>query len=79
MDKYEKFFAQLDARMRDAVAEAVVKIKANDLDGLDLKPIKGKKDFFRVRKGKVRIVFMRTPSGNELAAMDWRDSAYRDL
>lgn len=55
MDKIDKFLRKLITRERKEVEEIVSRILDDDLDGLDLKKLKGFANIFRVRKGNIRI------------------------
>ena len=37
--------------------EILVKLKGQQFRGLDMKKLKGRDDIFRVRKGKIRIIY----------------------
>lgn len=56
MDKIEKLFKKISQGDRKRFIIIVEKIIKNDLKGLNIQKIK-KTDFFRVRKGKFRIIF----------------------
>ena len=57
MNKIDKYLKKLTAEERAAVLEVLTKIKKGDLSGLDIKKLKGYDNYFRVRKGKSRILF----------------------
>lgn len=38
--------------------EILLKIKSKNLEDLDIKKLKGREDVFRIRKGKLRIIFI---------------------
>ncbi|MEK7652906.1 MAG: hypothetical protein AAB358_00260 [Patescibacteria group bacterium] len=59
MDKIAKALEKLSPREREQVRDLLMKIKKNDFIGLDLKKLKGYDDIFRVRKGKLRIIYRR--------------------
>ncbi|MFY9461941.1 MAG: hypothetical protein WAP51_01940 [Candidatus Sungiibacteriota bacterium] len=42
---------------RSAIEHLVKKILKREIAGLDFKKLKGLKNFFRVRKGNIRIIF----------------------
>lgn len=58
MNKLDKFLSKLDKKTRLIVEEIVLLIIENNLAMLDLKKLKGSKDLFRVRVGKIRIIFV---------------------
>jgi mRNA-degrading endonuclease RelE of RelBE toxin-antitoxin system len=57
MDKISKALEKFSNKDKDIIKNILLKIKNNFLLGLDLKKLKNKNDIFRVRKGKVRIIF----------------------
>ena len=57
MDKIEKALRKLSPRERQQVKQILKKLKNNNLNGLDLKKLKGRDDIFRVRKGDMRIIY----------------------
>jgi len=56
MDKIEKLFRKLSQKERDSIAEIVEKLAAGDKAGLNIEKVEGT-DFFRVKKGRIRIIF----------------------
>jgi len=57
MDKISKALEKLSAKEKEAVKKILLKIKSRLFFGLDLKKLKNKDDIFRVRRGKIRIIF----------------------
>jgi len=57
MDKISKALDKLSAKENRVIKNILLKIKNDFLAGLDLKKLKNKDDIFRVRKGKIRIIF----------------------
>jgi mRNA-degrading endonuclease RelE of RelBE toxin-antitoxin system len=79
-DKIKKLLAKLSSSEREHVNLLLLRIKLNDLVGLDIKRLKGHKDLFRVRKGKLRIVYRKTPKSFLIIRIDRRhESTYKDL
>ncbi len=78
MDLIQKFLKRLDAKRQAAAQQVIDKIYARDFTTLDMKKLKGYKDLFRVRKGKMRIQFTIDEKGNvELQSIDFRnDNTY---
>lgn len=83
MDKTLKFLNLLSKKQRGAVLELLVKIKALKLSGLNVKPLKGYKDTFRVKKGNLRIIFSKHKDGNgikgTIITVDYRKDVYRNF
>lgn len=57
MDKISKALSRLNNLERDIVKTLLEKILKNDFRDLDIKKLKGQRDIFRVRKGKIRIIY----------------------
>ena len=80
MDRLTKLLRKLPVKLSKRVAEAADAIVTNKLEGLDIKPLKGKRGWYRCRIGDIRLIFVRTESGqNILHDVRYRDQAYRDL
>ncbi len=57
MDKLEKALAKLRYDERDAVMQLIRRVVAGRFKGLDLKKLRGYDDIYRVRNGRIRIIF----------------------
>ncbi len=57
MDKLNKVLQTLDAKEKKVVKDILIKIKNKDFKSLDVKKLKSKNNIFRVRKGKIRIIY----------------------
>ena len=57
VNKIEKFLAKLSKSQRNKLAEIVENLRKNWKVAGDVKPLVGKKELFRLRTGKFRIVF----------------------
>ena len=58
MDKIEKALARLSEKERQQLRIILSTLKNNrSFVGLDVKKLKGRDDIFRIRKGKLRIIF----------------------
>jgi mRNA-degrading endonuclease RelE of RelBE toxin-antitoxin system len=57
MDKINKALKSLSDKERKIIKDILLKIKSLSWSGLDLKKLKGNDEIFRVRKGKIRIIF----------------------
>lgn len=80
MDKIEKFLALLSKKERGVLFKILSNIRAGELKGYDVKPLKGYKGFFRLRKGKVRIVFVKIENGNHVIVdIAYRKDAYKNI
>ena len=74
MDKIKKALNILGIKERERIKEILIKITNNDLKDLDLKRLKKRKDIFRVRKGRFRIIFRKTKNSIKVLAIERRDS-----
>lgn len=57
MDKIAKALKKLAAGEKEIIKIILVKINARDFNGLDIKKLKGRQDIYRVRKGKIRVIY----------------------
>ncbi|OGJ47831.1 hypothetical protein A2344_01555 [Candidatus Peregrinibacteria bacterium RIFOXYB12_FULL_41_12] len=77
MDKIEKFLAKLTLKEREIVSDLILRAISGDLDGCDVKKLKGFGRLYRIRKGKIRVIFEKNISGNKVVNVDYRSGAYR--
>ena len=56
-DKVTKLLSKLSQRDLKRIVDTVEKISKLDLEGLDVKTLKGQTSIFRVRVGSFRIIF----------------------
>lgn len=78
MDHIEKFLRKLDPERFVKVRAARIAIERNHLQGLDIKPMKGRKGWYRCRIGDVRIIFIRTGAGENIVMdADFRGNIYK--
>ena len=79
-DKIKKLLAKLSPKERDIVKLLIMRIKLDDLDGLDIKQLKGHTDLFRIRKGRLRIVYRKSPTEFLIVRIDRRnEKTYKGL
>jgi mRNA-degrading endonuclease RelE of RelBE toxin-antitoxin system len=77
MNKLDKFLYKLDKKTRDIAGKAIVLILSGDFSMLDLKKLKGSENRYRVRVGRVRIIFDKTNNGNKIQDISFRnDNTY---
>lgn len=57
MDKITKALKQLSPGEQKAVKSLLEKILNRNFENMDIKKLKGYDDIFRIRKGKIRIVY----------------------
>lgn len=78
MDKISKALARLSAKEQVIIKSILLKIKNQTLIDCDLKKLKSNEDIFRVRKGKLRVMFKQTKDGQiSILALERRsDNTY---
>ena len=57
MDKISKFLNKLSQKELTVVKDVLEKIKKGEMENFDMKKLKGADNFFRVRKGDIRIIY----------------------
>jgi len=77
MDKISKFLLKLKKKERDNLLKVLKKISILDLDGLDIKKLKNLSNYFRVRVGKVRIIFEKSKKKAIIRKVDFRNNVYK--
>jgi len=79
-DKIKKILAKLTKQERDLVQLLIMRVKLDDTLGLDIKQLKGHKDLYRVRKGRIRIVYRKNADAFLIVKIDRRsENTYKDL
>ncbi|MDD2693341.1 MAG: hypothetical protein PHY14_00235 [Candidatus Gracilibacteria bacterium] len=79
MDKITKFLLKLSLSERIILLEILEQISNLHLDNLDVKKLAGETDLFRVRKGKIRIIFRKVGQKGMIVNIDYRGDVYKDL
>lgn len=79
-DKIAKELAKYTPAEKRIIAELLSRIYSGALYGLDVKKLKNFSDVYRVRKGRLRILYRKQGSSHTLLAIDRRDDkTYRNL
>lgn len=79
-DKIKKLLAKLSSKEREIVKLLILRVKLNDIEGLDIKQLKGHSDLFRVRKGRLRIVYRKSVKKFIILRIDRKnEKTYKDL
>lgn len=76
MDKISKALKKLSVQERKELKVILGKIKSGELNGFDIKKLKGKDNIFRVRKGSIRIIFLKDKDISILAIERKNDNTY---
>ena len=78
MDRVDKLLRKLSLRERQKVFHVIGLILTGNLDGLDIKKLKGRSGQFRVRVGDIRIIFIHDKNMLHIISADRRsDTTYR--
>jgi len=64
VDRMKKNLAKFPKKDRKLILALKKRILKNDLQGLDVKKLKGREDAFRVRKRNFRIIFAKDSNGD---------------
>jgi mRNA-degrading endonuclease RelE of RelBE toxin-antitoxin system len=73
MNKIDKFLIKIDKKTRLVIEEIILLIANNNLSMLDIKKLKGKGNIYRVRVGKIRVIFEHTKTVNIIKSISYRD------
>ncbi|MDZ7744520.1 MAG: hypothetical protein U5K77_02040 [Candidatus Saccharibacteria bacterium] len=80
VDKITKLLAKLSPKERELIKLLILRLKLDDTEGLDIKQLRGHSDLFRVRKGRLRIVYRKSASKMHIIRIDRRnDKTYKGL
>lgn len=63
MDRIEKELEKFTSKEREWVREILTSLRSGAIEGLQIKKLKGREDIFRVRKGKIRILYRVADNG----------------
>lgn len=63
-DRIDKALGRLTDSERGKIKTLLRRIVSGDISGMDIKKLKGRMDIFRVRQGKMRIIFRKDESGD---------------
>ncbi len=80
MDKLQKALAKLSDKEAALVEEILLRVKARNFLGLNLVKLKGNKDLFRVKAGRIRVIFSMNFEGVKLLEVGYRsEKTYRNF
>lgn len=77
MDKIKKFLLKLTKKERALIKAILEDVLALSLQNYDVKPLKGYKGFYRLRKGDVRIIFAKEKTMGMIIDIDYRKDIYK--
>jgi mRNA-degrading endonuclease RelE of RelBE toxin-antitoxin system len=61
------------------IKDILQKLSFGKIDGLDMKKLKGRKDIYRVRKGKIRIIYRQADKIFYILTIEIRSNNTYDL
>ncbi|MFA5792036.1 MAG: hypothetical protein WC884_03295 [Candidatus Paceibacterota bacterium] len=73
MNKLDKFLYKLDKKTQVIIEKVITLIVLGNFSILDIKKLRGSKNIYRVRVGRIRIVFEQTKNGNNIKNISYRD------
>jgi len=65
MDKISKALKKLTAEEKKRIKIILIKLKKNSLSDFDIKKLKGHSGIYRIKKGKIRIIYKIDKDGNK--------------
>jgi mRNA-degrading endonuclease RelE of RelBE toxin-antitoxin system len=78
MDRINKELAKLSPKERALVKDIVAQLKTGSFSKLDVRKLKGYEHMYRVRKGKIRIIYQTIKTGIFILTIDRRsDTTYK--
>lgn len=77
MDKISKFFLKLTAKERGVMSKIMADIRILNTTNYDIKPLKGYKGLYRLRKGTIRIIFAKQNDSGIILDIDFRKDIYK--
>jgi len=78
MDKIKKFLLKLTQKERSLIRKILKDVLELNLQNYDVKPLKGYKEFFRLRKGDIRIIFAKEKNIGVVIDIDYRKDVYKN-
>lgn len=76
-DKIAKFLKSLDKKMKQRLKSELIEIRLGNFDNKDIKKMVGwGKDVYRIRVGKIRIIFQQLPDEVVVLDVDFRGNIY---
>lgn len=80
MDKITKALQRLTQKEQKIVKGILFRLEKGELEGMDFKKLKGQSSIFRVRKGDIRIIFVKSGSSISILTIERRsEKTYRDF
>ena len=78
--KINKALKKLNKKEKITIKEILINIENENTKNLDIKKLKSRDDIFRVRKGRIRIIFHKKKENISILSIEKRtDQTYKDL
>jgi len=74
VDKLVKFLQKQDKKIAQKVLDLIEKILKGDLEGCDIKKLKGRQELYRLRKGRIRIILSKEGEKFKVKKITFRDN-----
>lgn len=79
-DKIKKALAKLSAKDLEIIKLLILRIQLGDELGLNISRLKGHADLYRVKKGRLRVVYRKNGDMFKIIKIDLRnEKTYKDL
>ncbi|MBI2448300.1 hypothetical protein HYV44_01935 [Candidatus Microgenomates bacterium] len=79
MDQIEKFLKKLDKKTALKIAQILTDIATLHIGSYDLEKLAGQKDLWRIRSGKIRIIFSKKDERGIPVYIEFRGKVYKKL
>ncbi|MEK7528812.1 MAG: hypothetical protein AAB592_03515 [Patescibacteria group bacterium] len=79
MDKIQKFLKKLRKKERQSLLKIFADIFALEITSYDVKQLHGQDGMYRLRKGNIRIVFVKKDGNGIIVAADYRQGVCKKL
>ncbi len=71
--RIKKFLKKLERKRRNNIASIIIRIETGNLSDLNVKKLQGFDDRYRVRVGRIRIIFEKDGFGFSIKSVSNRD------
>ncbi|HET9174231.1 MAG TPA: hypothetical protein VFN56_03025 [Candidatus Saccharimonadales bacterium] len=79
-DKISKELAKFTNNDRQQIKKILLQLKTNNMVGLQVTKLKGHRDIYRLRKGRLRIIYRQQSEGIKILVIERRsEKTYRDF
>lgn len=79
MDKISKVIKKLSTKDAELVSKMIDRLISGDIKELNVKRLKGFDDIFRIKKGKIRIIFKKERNDIKIVSISKRnEKTYKD-